>query len=240
MSCDLNQGSPFRVWRVDTAGAPEPYELETLDAAEQERGRRFVRQRDRNAFLKTRAALRQLLGRALGAMPQEICFEKNAWGKPCLAGQSTGEISFSVSHTDELSVIVVSDGRKIGIDVERDRIIPDRDRIAANIFGGSAVQALSNLADGDRNAAFLRLWTAAEAFVKANGTGFAGREERIPVSLSDSSGGVRLDGRTVSQQERSLSLFQLSLPHGYIGSMVIEGSIGGDGAIVPALLEISA
>jgi 4'-phosphopantetheinyl transferase len=237
---DLESRLPFRVWRVDTDGAPDPSDLAVVDSAERDRGRRFVRESDRNAFLKTRAALRRLLGRLAGAEPQTIKFEENAWGKPLLAGKSASAISFSVSHTDGLSVIAVSDGRKIGIDVERDRCVADRDRIATNVFGASMARALSCLQDAVQDGAFLRLWTAAEAFVKATGTGFAGLDAQIPVSLSGSSGVVGLKSRRAAAGEPPLSLLELALPRGFLGSIVIEGVAGSECAIVPELVRSPA
>jgi len=233
---DLTCGLPFRVWRIDTDQAPDSGDLEIVDSDERDRARRCLRERDRNAFLKTRAALRRLLGRIIGAEPREIRFAENAWGKPVLAGEIAPSVSFSVSHTDGLSVIAVSDGRKVGVDVERERSIAERNRIASNVFGTTIAQALSCLRDPIQDGAFLRLWTTAEAYVKANGTGFAGHDTQIPVSLSGSSGLVRLESSRSSVHERSLSLFQLSLPRGFSGSLVIEGTQEQQDAVVPELL----
>jgi len=235
----INHHVPFRVWRIDTGQAPDASDLAVVDFLEQNRSRRYVREQDRNAFLKTRAALRRLLGRLIGVEPETIRFEANRWGKPLLAGRSATPVSFSVSHTDGLSLIAVSDGRKIGIDVERDRIIADRDRVATNVFGASIARALSCLQDVVQDQVFLRLWTAAEAFVKATGTGFAGRDEQIPVSLSGNSGVVQLEHRGAGTGEASLTLLQLSLPRGFLGSVVIEGAAPCEGPIVPELIELS-
>jgi len=221
-----NDGSPYGVWRIDTRGAPTASDFALVDAGERVRSERFVRECDRNAFLKTRAALRRLLGRVTGAEPQSIQFQSNAWGKPLLAGQRAEAISFSVSHTDGLSVIAVANGRKICIDVERNRSIADRDRVAEAVFGQSTAHALSRLQDSVRDHAFLQLWTAAEAFLKATGTGFAGRPEGLPLSLQGPLGMVQLNTRETSADERSLILLPLALPCGFLGSMVIEEAAG--------------
>jgi 4'-phosphopantetheinyl transferase len=230
---DLTSGLPFRVWQINTGQAPDSSDLAIVDAAERDRARKCVRERDRNSFLKTRAALRRILGRIIDAEPQTIKFEENAWGKPLLAGKTARPISFSVSRTEDLSVIATFDGRRIGVDVERARSIAEHDRIASDVFGVVTAQALSRLEDVAQDGAFLRLWTAAEAFLKATGTGFAGNRARIPVSLSGSSGAVRLGCRLASAEVRSLSLFELSLPRGYLGSMIVEGAPRDAGNVIP-------
>jgi 4'-phosphopantetheinyl transferase len=227
---------PFRVWRIDTDQVPDSSDLAVVDSTERDRWHRCVRENDRNGFLKTRAALRRLLGRIVGAEPHTVRFEENTWGKPVLANKTVPTISFSVSHTDGLSIIAVSDGRRIGVDVEQERCVAERNRIASQVFGVSIARALCSLQDDVQDGAFLRLWTAAEAYVKANGTGFAGHEARIPLLLSGSSGLVRLECSGNSAHERSLSLFRLSLPRGFAGSLVIEGRQENQEAIVPELM----
>ncbi len=214
--------SLFRIWLVETDRALAPYDLTLVAPAERDRAYRYTRECDRNAFLKTRATLRWLIGSAVGADPRRIQFNENDWGKPTLAGKAARSISFSVSHTIDLSVIALSDGRRIGIDVERVRPIADRDRIANRVFGPSIARALTCLEDVVQDCAFLRLWTATEAFLKATGTGFAGTQERVPLSLSKRSGAVRLERQRKTEHEASLSLIQLSLPKGFVGSVVVE------------------
>ncbi len=171
--------------------------------------------------------------------PHTIRFEQNSWGKPRIAGASPRPVSFSVSHTDGLSVIAISDGRNVGIDVERNRAVADRDRVARDAFGASTARALSRLHAVDRDGAFLRLWTAAEAFLKATGTGFAGRDASIPLSLSEATGVVRLDHAGAAIGEASLKLMPLSLPDQFFGSVVLELDGDYDGEIVPELIGSS-
>jgi 4'-phosphopantetheinyl transferase len=227
----LSNDQPFGVWILDTVQAPDASDFASIDAEEKHRCVRFARDRDRHAFVKTRSALRGLLGDAIGVAPNSIRFAQNPWGKPVLAAVPAVPVDFSVSHTDGLSAIALSDGRRIGIDVERDRAIPDRHRIAADVFGTDLACELSCLADAAQDLVFLRLWTAVEAFVKATGTGFAGLKGIVPFSLSPGSGTVRLERESSPTDGPSWILFPLSLPAGYSGSVVIEG-LGPVGALV--------
>ena len=216
-----NNPALFQVWLVHTEQAPHASDLILLDAAERDRGSRYLRQSDRNRFLKTRAMLRRLLGRMLEREPRSIRFNKNSFGKPILADNSARSVSFSVSHTDVLSVVAISDGRRIGIDVERLRPIADRGRIATRVFGASIARALTDLNEDAQDRAFLRMWTAVEAFLKAKGTGFAGIQDDLPLVFCEKSGTVSFGGQ--KKKETPMSLITLSLPEGFLGSVVVEG-----------------
>ena len=234
MTNDSTKISPFQVWLIDTERTADPYELATLNCAERDRVHRYKRECDRNSFLRTRAALRQLLADAVGAEPQALQFIENSWGKPMLAGKAANSVSFSVSHTAGLSVVAVSDGRKIGIDMERIRLVPDHDRIALHVFGASVAYSLSRLQAVVRDRAFLQLWTATEAFLKATGTGFSGKPPELPLVFCENSGAVQLAPDCTSRSQLSVSLLSLSLPAGFLGNLIVENGVD-DTAVVECI-----
>ena len=211
---------PFRTWifanhRLDGA------ELAFLDAEERLHSARLARESDREAFIVSRIALRSILGRACGLAPQDVRFTRNSWGKLSVVGPLAGAIDFSVSHAKGLSVIAVSDGRPVGIDVEKMREFPDKSRIAADVFGDDVAQQLHESPVKLQDVLFLQLWTAAEAFVKAQGVGFAGWGGKVPLWLSE--------GRSPQVQFRDdhsagaaarWAMAALLLPPGFIGSLV--------------------
>lgn len=186
-----------------------------LNAAELDRGRRYRLESDRNSFLKTRAVLRHLLGEAVGLAPKTLQICQNTWGKPMLSGQARDLIDFSVSRTEGLSAIAVSEGCRLGIDIERIRPVVDRDRIVARIFDAPVAQSLSRLQEPEQDCAFFRLWTATEAFLKAIGTGFAGTRARVPICLSE-------DAKIILLDEMPWTLRSLSLSEEFLGHVVVE------------------
>ena len=85
---------------------------------------------------------------------------------PLLAGCDLG-ISFA--HSEPLAVCAVTEGCRVGVDIERlDRAVR-LSRSTPPFFSSREIALLD--AAGDRNEAFLRIWTRKEALGKALGTG---------------------------------------------------------------------
>jgi 4'-phosphopantetheinyl transferase len=191
-------------------------EFASLGSDERVHAGRLATERDRNAFVITRAKLRLRLGESLGLAPGDIRFERNSWGKLSLAGGAGERLDFSVSHTTGLSAIALSDGYPIGIDLERQRNFPDRLRITADAFGEEVAQQLRRVPPGQQNVVFLQLWTAGEAFVKAQGLGFAGLGGKVPLHLiMGESPQVRLR----DDLSDNWTFHPLLLPSGFVGNV---------------------
>src|SRR5437868_3900156 len=121
--------SDVHIWstRIE-ADAPELLMLKgTLAPDELSRARRFRFQRDRDRYVICRGRLRMLLARYLDAEPSELRFSYGAYGKPALDGET---IEFNLSHAGGMAVYVIARGRRVGIDVEPVRDIPEADRLA--------------------------------------------------------------------------------------------------------------
>jgi 4'-phosphopantetheinyl transferase len=208
----------------------EAAELALLDADERTQASRLKGKSDRDAFIKTRAALRSIIGREAGVPPRGIAFRYNTWGKPSVEvfGQQPS-VDFNVSHTKGLSVVALARGAAVGVDVEPYRPCPDRIRIAADVFGLEVAQQLLAVDSGRQDAAFLGLWTAGEAFIKARGLGFAGMNGNVPVRLAE--GGLERVVLRDDQTER-WSLTALDLGHEFVGHVVVATEEGArDGAV---------
>src|SRR6185295_260133 len=127
----LQDRRPFRVWLLDTTGPAGVEHFDRVDPAELDRCQQLSRSRDRQAFIHTRAALRGILAEVMAKPAQSIKFSQNAWGKPFVAAdEEPKDLNFNVSHTEGLSLIALSAGRRIGVDIERNRVLPDRKGIA--------------------------------------------------------------------------------------------------------------
>lgn len=139
-----------------------------LDAGEQARAQRFVRERDRTRFVLRRAALREILAQHTGLPPDTLPFTRNPFERPSLAGI---ELDFNTSHSDGLAVVAVTRHGRIGIDVER-RL--DEDMAPAILqphLTPAAYAAFLQHAPARRQQSFFDWWTRVEAFAKARGTG---------------------------------------------------------------------
>jgi len=151
-------------------------EFVLLNLEERARALRFVRPRDRRRFLLCRSALRRILGRLTGIEPERIGFRAGPGGKPELEPErnASGTLRFNVTHSADLALIAVSDGREVGVDLERIRPIKEAERIVESYFTREEISEFLHLAPEDRPLAFLRGWTRKEAILKAKGVGLAG------------------------------------------------------------------
>jgi 4'-phosphopantetheinyl transferase len=230
--------TPCRVWAFRNDCELEASELALLDAEERAQAARLKAKIDRDAFIKTRAALRSLLGRETGIPPRDIAFRYSTWGKPSIEAQGQPSADFSVSHTRGLSVVALARNASVGVDVEPYRACPDRIRIAADVFGLDVAQQLLALKRERQDAVFLGLWTAGEAFVKARGVGFAGMNgTKVPVCLSDRTPELVVL-REDSQDDWSLT--PLDLGNDFVGHVVVGTRAGRAVRPNPVELRVAA
>jgi 4'-phosphopantetheinyl transferase len=154
-------------------------------------------------------------------------FQAGRWGKlRIMTPEISAPLDFSVSHSGPLSVVAISPYGRIGIDVERVRPIADAPAIANDVLGDRAVALLSDLSDGVRDRAFLKLWTAAEAVAKATGQGWAGHGS-ISTYASDSNlADTSCDSLPPAAPGREWTIASLDVGPDYIGSLVMEGPAG--------------
>src|SRR2546423_1529146 len=76
-----------------------------LSDDERARAQRFHFERDRCRYIVTRAALRAVLGTALGIDAASVRFQYTPNGKPLVDEAHRGRIHFNVSHSDTCAVI---------------------------------------------------------------------------------------------------------------------------------------
>jgi 4'-phosphopantetheinyl transferase len=201
--------------RLDDRGAAGTSH-ECLDAAELVRAGRYRFERDRRRFVARRVFLRRVLARYLDIAPKLVRYEPDrSW--PEL--EQPTDLVFSTSHAAGLAIVAVARNRRLGVDVEQLRPIPQALDLARSLFARAEVDHLGATARHHRSAAFLRLWTRKEAYVKALRVGlsmpldtFAVLEDAVPT------------GQEAGAGER-FELASLEVLPGYVGSVAV--SVGG-------------
>jgi 4'-phosphopantetheinyl transferase len=153
-----------------------------LSHDERERANNFRFDRDRDRYIAARAGLRQILGTCLNTDPRELVFEYGAQGKPALAG-SEFSLRFNLSHSGEMAIYALADGRDIGVDIERLDTRRDHDGIADRFFSAGESEALSMIPEKVRAHAFTQLWVRKEAFLKARGQGLFMSLDEVEISV---------------------------------------------------------
>jgi 4'-phosphopantetheinyl transferase len=213
----------IHVFRVDLL-AHADLELRAraaLSADELERCDRFKFPHLRRRYAIGRAALRTVLGAALGREPGSLRFAYGPQGKPALA-EPRAALSFNVSHSEDLALIAVGACEDLGVDLEhRD---PSRGcrAIAKRFFAPEEVDALDLMPAHDYLEGFYRCWTRKEAYIKARGGGLTIPLTSFVVSLDAEPRLLRTDTGDATEW----SLFAAHPADGFEACVAARGAEG--------------
>ena len=156
---------------------------QTLSDSELQRAERFHFPRDKNSFIIRRSALRTILSRYLKVAPDLVQFSYGPCGKPEIAN-FLSTLCFNSSHSQGLALYAVTRHRKIGVDIEQIRPLPDIESIAERFFSEQENAAFKAVSAEQKLAAFFNCWTRKEAYIKATGDGLSFPLDRFSVSLT--------------------------------------------------------
>jgi 4'-phosphopantetheinyl transferase len=161
------------VWTTDcdAESGHRPHRLAATTHDERERAARFHRREDGESFLFAHGTLRLVLADYLRCDPLALRFGAHANGKPFVEG---ADIEFNLSHSGSLALIAVAHSRRVGVDVEQVRSMPDLERVAGRVCTPGELATLAGLPHPQREQAFLAIWPRKEALAKATGEGIAG------------------------------------------------------------------
>jgi 4'-phosphopantetheinyl transferase len=155
-----------------------------LDASERTRADRFRFAVDRDAYIAAHALKRVMLSNEAPIAPGEWRFRAASGGKPDIdPSLGCAELRFSLSHARGMVACAVGRGDEVGVDVER--LDPSLHPLetARQVLAPSEVALIGALPPARRLAAFSRIWTLKEAYLKATGEGLAGLHKGFAFSL---------------------------------------------------------
>jgi 4'-phosphopantetheinyl transferase len=147
--------------------APTPRDLEEAPSRDPARG----------AFLRRRALSRRVVAARLRVAPESVEIGHAPSGAPRVLAPSSS-IKISVSGRADFCAVAMAEA-PIGVDIEPSRAIEP----PWSLLHPNERKALETLTGEARLEAFLRLWTAKDAYLKALGLGFARDPMRIAIGL---------------------------------------------------------
>jgi 4'-phosphopantetheinyl transferase len=191
-----------------------------LDGVELDRASRFAFDDLRERFIAAHVWTRIILGCCLSQPPETLCFTYGAHGKPRLC-HPFSSLQFNLSHAGEHALLAIALDRDVGVDIEREQEIGTLG-LARRVFAPTETSVIQALPQDQQAAAFFRLWTRKEAFVKALGDGLSfpigafevGTEE--PMVLSACCLGTEL--------MQSWKIVSLPAPRGNAAAVAAQGS----------------
>lgn len=116
------------------------------------------------------------LAAALGCGAAGLATQREPHGRPVL-GVAGHDANWS--HSGDVLLVALGRGVRVGVDVELPRPRPRALELARRWFHPREAGALAALDGAAREAAFLRLWCAKEAVLKAHGRGLAFGLDRL-------------------------------------------------------------
>jgi 4'-phosphopantetheinyl transferase len=183
-----------------------------LSEKERTRAAGFRFERHKKRFIVGRAILRTILASYLNTEPSQLQFCYGPHGKPYLTQKSCeAALQFNLAHSNELALYAFTVKRRIGVDLEYIRQIPDVEKMIARFFPkGENFEMLPN---SEKLGAFFNRWTRTEAYAKAVGTGLAKSFDRFDASFTRQEP-IRPSGWFITSFKPAPS---------YTASLVVEG-----------------
>lgn len=160
----------IEVYWVDT-DSQRRWETRLLDAEEKARADAMLQPSVRERWIRSRIALREILAEKIRIRPQEVHYTCNSNGRPQIESHNYLAPRFSLSRSGSRVCISVRFGGAIGVDLENCRRVAHRREKIERFFCSNERDELTRVESRDCDDAFLRVWTAKEAWLKANGLG---------------------------------------------------------------------
>jgi 4'-phosphopantetheinyl transferase len=140
-----------------------------LDDNERRRAALLALDGHRRRFIAAHGVARVIIGHRLGVPANQIGWRHGLHGKPEVTGTPTG-VQVNLSHSGELAMLAITDGRRCGIDLQ---LLPDATqavRLARRFFPAEETGFVaSGASPEDRVHRFGLLWTRKEACLKVAG-----------------------------------------------------------------------
>jgi 4'-phosphopantetheinyl transferase len=182
-----------------------------LSAEEHARAQRYKVRGDVERFVKSRGALRRILGTQTDLDGRALVILEGGGRKPELRDHPS--LHFNLSHSGDYALIAVG-SQPLGVDIEAIRLDVDWHALAKMNFHPDERAILEARPDAAIRT-FFQIWAHKEAFLKAIGIGFTDQLTSIAVPLE---GGMISAPKFLSP--RSWHATPLDSPPGYAASIV--------------------
>jgi 4'-phosphopantetheinyl transferase len=156
---------------VDLDDADLDSQTQVMSSSERCRADTILQPGRRQHWKRSRIALRQILAERLRTPPHELKLTESGGKLSLKSSHSEPVPSFSLTRSDRFCCIAIRPDGPVGVDVEIHRTVRHREQKIVRFFCECERQQILALPDADRDRAFLAVWTAKEALLKAVGCG---------------------------------------------------------------------
>lgn len=135
--------------------------------------------RDYRRGQSAEALVRPWLADAVGVEADALALERDARGRPQLHTPGHPDLDVNWSHSGEALLVALGEHVAVGVDIEWLRPRPQAMALAQRFFVATEAAALAKLPPEAAEAAFVQLWCAKEAVLKAHGHGLSFGLDRL-------------------------------------------------------------
>ncbi len=209
------------VWmtEVSTSWDALPFLEPCLDAQDRERAARFHFADDRARYVLGRGLARNILGRYLARTPETIELAATERGQLYFPDDET--MRFSITHARDLVAVALTTRARVGIDIEYTERKLNLEGVAERILSAEDFREFEALPEQEKVAAFFRIWTRKEAYLKATGEGITNALKEISVSMHAEEIGTIADARDAAGAKK-WRMHALTLPTNYMGCVACD------------------
>jgi len=192
--------------------------LAILDKAELATVKRLKHSKLKERYIISHGILRQLLAKRVNDSAADIRIEKTEFGKPFLSDYP--ELSFNISHSDDILALAFSAQCQLGIDVECHKDRDTWEGLVKKCLASEEADYWYRLEKADRSRAFYQFWVRKEAFVKAVGKGITLGLNQCVINPADFSAFLRIPESTGLPEQ--WQIFSMDLPANKFAAVVCD------------------
>lgn len=171
--------------KLHTIRPSECCDASVLSPSERERAESFRFRADALRWMSFRASMRTILGVCLRLPASEVPIRISESGKPLL-DSPYHRLHFSLSHTNDLAILALSEAGPVGVDLEPIDRASDLLDCESSFCHPLEIAGLPEETSA-RQDRLLQLWTMKEAVLKAVGTGFLVPPESVRLEAREGS-----------------------------------------------------
>jgi 4'-phosphopantetheinyl transferase len=177
-ACVFNVSEHVDVWKIEVSADSLLLDsfLAIMPPGEIDRANRYFQTKDKNRYITSRGALRNILGEYLNQPPASVTFGIDIGKKPFILNTGATPLHYNISHSGNWILLAVSTST-IGADIELINYSFDYKEVIDDIFNPEEVNYIKQTQPIER---FFQLWTRKEALTKATGKGLDDNMKAMP------------------------------------------------------------
>jgi 4'-phosphopantetheinyl transferase len=199
-----------------------PFARDFLSQQERDKSSDFLKPVDAKRYVLRHGFLRYILSTYTNTEPGLLPLVSGMRGKPGLDPHSDfHDISFSLSHADQVVFVGIVMNHSIGIDIVKpDPGYPFHD-IIEYLFTPTEKEFMQRIEPGQRYLMFYKIWALKEAIVKATGDGIRLMNSTDVTSVIEDSCSVCSRVLKINEKSRNFILYQFSPTKSYLGAVAV-------------------